>query len=257
MDRKFKVKPIEVEVGKLRLRASMNREVRPTRVRWFEKHMDADALGRFAVWRDGRDLYVIDGQHRKLALEAIGLPDWPVRCDVYEGMSFADACEQFLKLNDSLTVRPYDKFDKGAKAGREECVETQRIVEEAGLHVSPQAGDGKLVCVQAAVDTYKLDRGVALARALTWATEAWGVTGPAVEGQIVRGLGLVAARYNGEIDDPSFVKKLAKVAGGPAALQGKAKAQREIRGHSVAHNIGQIAVDLYNKGRRSGQLSPL
>lgn len=257
MNRRFKVKSMEFEVGKLRLRSSINREVRPTRVKWLEKHMDVDALGRFAVWREGRDLFVIDGQHRKLALESLGLPDWPVLCDVYEGMGFEDACELFLKLNDGLTVRPFDKFDKGAKAGREECVETQKVVERVGLRVAPQAGDGKIVCVAAAVDTYKIDRGIALERALRWATEAWGHTAPAVEGQIVRGLGLVAGQFNGEIDDPAMVKKLAKFPGGPSALQARAKSQREIKGHSTAYNLGQVVIDIYNKGRRSGQLSPL
>lgn len=257
MKRKFRVKHMPIEVGKLRLRSAMNRELRPTRVRWFEQNMDPDALGSFAVWRDGRDFYVIDGQHRKVALENLGLPDWPVDCAVYEGMTFAEACEQFLKLNDGLAIRPFDKFDKGAKAGRQECVETQRIVQEAGLQIAPQAAEGKLVCVSAATDTYKLDGGAALARSLRWATEAWGRTPAAVEGQVVRGLGLVAASYNGEVDDASLVKKLAKIAGGPPGLIGKAKTQREIKGGTVGHNLAAIVVDIYNKGRRSGQLPPL
>lgn len=257
MNTKFKVKAAEFAVKDLRLHSAANRELRPTRVRWFEKHMDLDALGRFAIWRDGRNFYVIDGQHRKVALEALGLDDWKVRCDIYEGMSFAEACELFLKLNDSLTVSPYDKFDKGVKAGRRESVETLSIVEKSGLRVSGQAGDGKLVAVAAAVDTWKLDQGEALARSLQWITEAWGHTAPAVEGQIIRGLGLVAHRFNGEIDNEAFIKKLAKYPGGPGHLQGAAKARREFTGGSIARNIASLAIDLYNKGRRSGQLGPL
>lgn len=257
MKTKFKVKPLEIEVGKLRLHSAANRELQMTRVRKYEREMDPDALGRFAVWRDGRDLYVIDGQHRKVALENLGLGDLRVRCDVYEGMSFSDACNQFLKLNDGLTVRPYDKFDKAAKAGYEAEVETQRIVREAGLQVSAQAGDGKVACVSAVTDVYRLDRGDALARCLPWSREAWGSTAAALEGNLLRGLGLVAARYNGELDDAALVKKLAKFPGGPGALIGRAKAQKEIKGGTVARNVAQIVVDIYNKGRRSGQLAPL
>lgn len=257
MKAKFKVRSLEVEVGSLRLHSGANRELQMTRVRKLENTMDLDALGRFAVWRDGRNFYVIDGQHRKIALESLGMSEWKVRCDVYEGMTFPDACEQFLKLNDGLVVRPFDKFDKAAKALHEPEVETSRIVREAGLQINGQSGDGKLACVIAATDVWKLDRGAALARTLRWTTEAWGSTAIALDGGIIRGLGLAAATYNGELDDAALIKKLAKFPGGPGALLGRAKAQKEIKGGTVARNVAGIIVDVYNKGRRSGQLSPL
>jgi hypothetical protein len=251
---KFKVKSLEIEVGKLRLHNRANRELRPGRVKNLERDMDLDALGRFAIWRDGRNFYVIDGQHRKVALENLGLADWPVRCDVYEGMSFTDACEQFLKLNDAMNVRPYDKFDKGVKAGRRECVETLRIIEDAGYRIADQARDGNLVCVAAAVDTWKKDEGESLADALKIASQAWGHTSASVEGYIVEGLGLFAHRFNGEVDYAALVKKLAKYHGGPSHLIGAARGQREIKGGTLSRNVALIVTDLYNKGRRSGQV---
>lgn len=258
MKQRFKIKTMEIEVNHLRLHGGANREPQMTRVRKLEQTMDLDALGRFSVWHDGgRNFYVIDGQHRKLALENLGLGDWRVRCDVYEGMTFPEACEQFLKLNDALLVRPFDKFDKAAKAGYEAEVETKRIITEAGLCISMQPGDGKVKAVVAAVDVWKLDRGRALARTLEWTKAAWGNTSSSLEGHVLRGLGTVAAAYNGEVDDAALVKKLAKFPGGPGALLGRAKAQREIKGGTVALNAARIVVDVYNKGRRSGQLAPL
>lgn len=257
MKRKFKVTSSELQIGELRLHHAANRELRPGRVRYFVQNMDPDALGRFAVWRQGRDLYLIDGQHRKVALEEMGLPDWPVFCDVYEGMSFAEACEQFLNLNNSLTVLPYDKYDKGVKAGRQSCVESQKVVEKIGFRIAQQSGDGKIVCVAAIEDAWKVDQGVSLERALTWATEAWGFTAQAAEGQIVRGLTQLAHRFNGDIDDAALVKKLSKHPGGASRLIGMAKTQRELKGGTVSTNVARAVVDLYNKGRRSGQLAPL
>ena len=254
MKQRFRIKSLEMEVAQLRLHSGANRELQMGRVRKLEHTMDLDALGRFAIWRDGRNFYVIDGQHRKIALENLGLGEWKVRCDVYEGMTFADACEQFLKLNDGLAVRPFDKFDKAAKAGHEAEVETKQIVVNAGLQISPQVGDGKIACVAAATDVYRLDRGAALKRAIKWTTGAWGTSASALEGNTIRGLGLVASHFNGEIDDAALIKKLAKFPGGPGALVGRAKAQREIRGGTVGRNVGRIVVDLYNKGRRTGQL---
>lgn len=254
---KFRVKTTEVEVRNLLLHPSANRERQQTRVRKLVREMDLDKLSRFAAWRDGRNLYVIDGQHRKLALEELGLGEWNVRVDVYEGCAFQDACDLFLGLNDGLIVRPFDKFDKAAKAGYEAEVETQRIVREAGLQISAQSGDGKLACVVAACDVYRMDRGAALKRTLAWTNEAWGSSAASLDGNIIRGLGLVSSSFNGELDDAALVKKLAKFAGGPGALIGRARAQRDIKGGTVAKNVGGIVVDLYNKGRRTGQLPPL
>lgn len=254
---RFKVKSIEVEVGKLLLHSAANRDHRPTRVKFLVNNMDLDAIGRFAIWRDNRNLYVIDGQHRKLALEELGLADFPVRCDVYEGMTFNDACEMFLQINNQLSVSPFDKFDKGVKAGRMECVETQKIIESFGLQVNVNGGDGKFTAVVAATDTWKLDQGESLARALTWSTQAWGLTATAVEGMLIRGLGLVATKHNGALDDAALIKKLAKFPGGGPNLIGAAKSRREINGGTTAKNIADIAIDLYNKGRRTGRLAPL
>lgn len=256
MRARFNVKPTELEVQRLKLHPALNREVSPARVRELYRDMDLDALGRFAAWRDGANLYVIDGQHRKLALEEHGMGEIKVHVDEYRGMTFEDACEQFLKLNTGLTVRPFDKFDKGWKAGRMAETETKRIIEDAGLIPAPVVGDGRLVAVGAALDVWKLDQGEALATALRIATSAWGYSPDAVEGQIIRGLGLVAHRYNGDLDYDVLIKKLAK-SGRPATLIGKARAQREFEGGSIGRNVAQIVVSLYNKGLRSRQVAPL
>jgi Family of unknown function (DUF6551) len=249
--RQFKTKLIEMEVGKLKLHSAANRDLKQSRVRRLVAEMDLDSLGVFAVWRDGRDFYVIDGQHRKIALEELGLADWSVPCLVFEGMEFADACERFLKLNDGLTVNPWEKFDKGVKSGREACVESKKIVEAAGFRVSSTYGDGKVVCVRAIEDGYKLDRGQALVDTFELLPAMWGHTAAAVEGQIVRGFCLLAHRLNGQLDRDSLVRKMSKYPGGPTRLIGTAKARQDIHGGTIAFNLAQAVVDVYNKGRRS------
>lgn len=110
---KFRVKPIEIEVSQIKLHGASNRELQQTRVKKLERNMDLDKLGRFALWRDGRNLYVLDGQHRKVALENLGLGDWKVRADVYENITFQDACDLFLIA--SIVV---DVYNKGRRSGQ-------------------------------------------------------------------------------------------------------------------------------------------
>lgn len=254
--RRFRHKFVRLVVKDLRLNAHANRELRPTRVKRLVREMDLDKLGVFVVWRDGRDLWVIDGQHRKLALEEIGFGDWEVDCEIIEGASFADACDLFLGRNDAMLVRPYDKFDKSVKAGYEAATETKRIVEAAGFTISEQAGDGKLVCVVAAVDSYKLDRGESLARALDIIVGSWGHKKDAVEGQIVRGLSIFAHSYNGEVDQNALIGKLRKVKAPNMIASARSLIDTGESG-SVARNVARVARGIYNKGRRSGQLPPL
>lgn len=254
-ERGIRVSMQMLPVGELRLNPRANRDLRPGRVRELFQTMDYDALGQFTAWRDGRDIFVIDGQHRKAALEKLGQTGLRVRCTVYEGATFERACDLFLKLNHSLTVRPYDKFDKGCKAGIQKFVETKRIIEAAGLNVAATSGDGKIVCVSAVVDVFDLDGdGTALARTLDWTINAWGRTAPAVEGQMLRGLGRLAHNYNGEIDDAALIKKLAKFGGGPAAILGAAKSQQKLNGRTIGANVADTVTAIYNKGRRVGQL---
>lgn len=258
MHAKFKKKMQQVNVRTLKLHSEANREHEPSRVRELERDMDLDALGTFAVWRSGRNLYVIDGQHRKLALESLGLGDWVVDCEVYEGMDFQDACDMFLKRNKSRSVNTFEKFDKAVKAGYQAECETRKIVEKAGLTVSKSYGDGHLTCVVAATDVWKMDQGgIALGDALRIATGAWGQTAGAVEGPIVKGLGLIAHNYNGQLERDTLIKKLSKFPGGPGALRAVAAQQREFKGGSTAKNVAEVVRDLYNRGRRTHQLAPL
>lgn len=245
------------KVKDLRLHHEANREQRPTRVRELVRDMNLRGLGVFAVWRSGRDFFIIDGQHRKLALEELGLGDYQVNCVIFDDLTFAEACETFLIWNSSLSVRPYDKWDKGWKAGLADCVGLKEIVEEVGLRMSQGTKDGGFSAVDAGRSVWKKDEGESLRRSLTWATEAWGHNASAVEGALIRGFGEFASRFNGEVEDAAFITKLSKYRGGPSSLLGAARGQADIKGGSVAKNIASILVDVYNKGRRGNKLPPL
>lgn len=254
--RRFKSRFTKIKVSDLRLHAHANRALRPTRVKVLVKTMDLDKLGPFVAWRDGRDLWVIDGQHRKIALETLGFGEWEVDCEVIEGASFQDACDLFIGRNDVLLVRPFDKFDKGVKAAYEDHVETKRIVEAAGFKISDQAGDGKLACVTSALQSYRIDRGESLERALTIIVGAWGYDRAGVEGKIVEGLATFVSSYNGEVDQNALVTKLRKVKPGNMIASAKALIDTGESG-SVSRNVARVVRGVYNKGRRSGQLAPL
>lgn len=256
-ERRFKNKWVRVQARNLKLHPKLNREIKNGTLRWLVRDMDLDLLGAFDVWRQGRDLFVIGGQHRKLALEELGMGEWEVDCLVYEGMSLAEACEIALARNHSTPWSPYEKFEKGLTAGETDCLGVRELVESLGLHTAKTSSDGAICCFDALRSSWKRDYGQTLNLALTYELAAWGHIAAGVEGQMVRGFVEFASRYNGEVDSASLVKKLAKFPGGPSALLGQAKSQAKIKGGTVSRNLATAIVDLYNKGRRSGQLPPL
>lgn len=259
MTKKPKPKLRWLRVSSLLLNADVNRELRPSRVKQLREKWNQDAVGTFSVWIDpvtGK-AYVIDGQHRKVTMEELGLGETTVPCLVFEGRTFDEACELFLTINEGMRVRPFDRFDKGVKAGRPDYVGTKRIAEAHGFTIAGHARDGKLSCVEAALATYRHDDGRALGEALETIVQAFGHKAEGVESHMVKGLGLVFARYDGQVDRPALAKKLAKFPGGAPGILGVAKQRRSIDGRGVAQCVANIAIDSYNRGRRSGGLDPV
>jgi hypothetical protein len=86
----------------------------------------------------------------------------------------------------------------------------------------------------------------------------WGrAGGAAFEGKMVEGLATVFEHYKTEIDQAALVKKLAKYAGGAAAVMGDAKGLRSHRKTSLARCVAELISECYNSGRRFKRLGKL
>lgn len=230
-------------------------------VRKLMRDMDLDSLGTLTIWRtDGRNV-CLDGGHRLEALLRLDMRDWPIRCVVYHDINRATAAGLFRRLNNRRKVNAIEDFLKGIAEGDGECVVINRIAKRVGLKVDRQVGPGKIACVAAMRRVYN-GRGSAahpkeLELALTTATDAWGHTPEAVDGQIVHGLGEFFKRYGKDVDAAELVPKLAKIPGGPSRLLGNARSLHEMTSRPVYRCVVEVVVGLYNKSRRTGVLPPL
>ena len=66
---------------------------------------------------------------------------------------------------------------------------------------------------------------------------------------------MVIVRYPA-IEHEDLIRKLAKFAGGPNAIIGRARGLRDLHGGTVSRNLAEAIVELYNRGRRKSQLEP-
>lgn len=256
-------KVIRVQARELRIHPTAQRLLVPSRLRELARDLDLDAIGDLHAVEyviDGvKGIWVVDGQHRLRTLMDEDLGDWMVDVVVHlDKQDDASASDLFLKLNNRLSIHPFDKFDQARKAGRAAAVGITDIAQHFELKIDRQSRDGQISCVGVLDRVYALDReGAALRLALETLIAAWGRTASAVEGPLVEGLALLYHTFNGTIERPALVKKLAKYPGGPSALIGDARGLRKTRHATVPRCVAEQITAAYNAGRRVGRLDPL
>lgn len=240
----------------------VNRGVTTSFVGGIAETYDCDALGAFVVSRreDGSLVY-IDGQHRGASMVKLGLGDQKVPCIVHEGLTLAQECALFIKLNHRHAVKPVVKFMRAVTAGDPHAVAIDNIVQSVDLKVHDQAIDG---CVNAVASLQLVYHGngtrskdvhpEALRNTLRTLVGAYGPTNAAMNGYLIQGVGLVYLRYGDSVDVARAIKKLAPLSGGAPGLLGMARSVRGWRGGSLARAVAEVVVDHYNKGSRTGGL---
>lgn len=259
----IKRKLIRVEVRSLRIHPTAQRQVVPSKLKRLIAELDLDAIGVLQAVECSIDgvhgIWIIDGQHRVMALMENGLGEWTVDVCIHTDVqSPARASEVFLKLNDRVAVCPYDKFDNRVKAMDPVALGVLRVAKDNGLTVERFVTDGHMCCVSALQSLYSVDSGVSLNLALGAIILAWGRVATSLEGKLIQGVGLLYKTYNGSIDTPGMVKKLARYPGGASALIGDAKGRmRRTRQSTLPRCIAKVILESYNIGRRSGKLDPL
>jgi hypothetical protein len=238
----------------MRVSPLAQRDLNQARVDYLVANFDLDQIGILTVSSRGGVFWIIDGQHRKGALEAMGWGDQQVQCDVYEGLTEADEAEMFLRRNDVLGVTAYSKFVIGVQAGREEEVAISGIVRAAGLKVSNSRALGSVGAVGALRTIYRRDGAEVLARTLRLARDAYGPPGFAAP--VLEGLGMLIHRYDRDFRDEYAAEMLRTATGGITALTGQAEVLRRTTDRPRPQCIAAAAVELINRGRGGKKLTP-
>lgn len=231
----------------------VQRTLRPAHLRKLIETLDLDAIGTITVnLRSDGIKSIVDGQHRREALIEHGFGDWKLRCDTYHGLSIEDEHRFWRLLNDSKPATAWEDFHAALGYGDETSVEIKNICGRHGFKVTQKKGDGSCCAIAA---LRKVHAAGALDETMRVIAGAWGDQADAASAHIVNGIGLVLSTYNGEIDRQAFVGKVGKKT--PTAIVASARQFQEWNGGSIARGVANIAIDLYNRGRRSGQVAAI
>ena len=236
-----------VPIALMRISSVAQRDLNQARVDKMAAAPDLEQLGTPTVNRRDDHWYVIDGQHRIEMLKQTGWGDQQVQCWAYEGLTEQEEAERFLKLNDVLAVDAFAKFKNGVTAGRSAECDIDRVVRSQSLCVTRDKIPGGIRAVGTLSRIYDRAGAGVLARSLGIIRDAYG--DPGLEAPVIDGIGLLCARYNGELDVPTAVQRLSNAHGGVNGLLGNAEKLRHRTGNAKGHCVAAAAVDIINRGK--------
>lgn len=228
------------------------RDINQARVDRIAADLDIEQLGSFTVNLRDSHYYVIDGNHRRMALIQHGWGDQQVQCWTYEALTEEQEAEIFLKLNDVLAVDALARFRVGVVAGREKETDIDRIVKANGLVVSRDKIPGAIAAVGTLHRIYDRADGKTLGRTLRIIRDAFG--DPGLEAPVIDGIGYLCQRYNVELSDPDAINRLGSLNGGVNGLVGAAEKIRLSTGNPKGQCVAAAAVEVINRGKGGKKL---
>lgn len=235
-----------VKIGDVRVSPKTQRKFDKAKAESIAAEFNLEGMGFPTLnYRDGF-YWCVDGQHRIWALKFHGFSDDDqIQCEVYEDLQEREEAEVFLERNNAKAVSPFDKFRVGLVAERETECNIQRTVEAQGCKISRQKDDYCIGSIAALRAVHRLGEKT-LARSVYILKEAYDGDPSAFEAPLLRGMGLVCQRYNGQLNDEAAAAVLAATP--TVALQRKANALREKTGHSKSDCVAAVIVETVNKG---------
>lgn len=241
-----------IPISEMRISPQAQRDRNDAKVSFLAAHFDPEEVGAPTVnLRDGH-YYVIDGQHRVWAMHEMGWDDQQIQCWTYKGLTEAEEAEKFLKLNNTLTVKSYDKFRVAITAGRDLETDIDRVVRAQGLVISNHAVPGAVSAVDTLRRVYSRADAKTLGRTLRIIRDAYGDAG--FSATVIDGIGMLCSRYNGQLDDSVAVQRLGAANGGVNGLLGRATQLHRSMGGSKANAVAGAAVEFVNRGKGGKKL---
>lgn len=261
----FDARPQDIAIRQLRFDGHCNRtDLSAARVKKIAADFDPDKFRRLEVSKQEDGTYlVMDGFHRVYGVKAMGWDDdQRLPCNVYQGLTPQQETMLFLGFNDSRAVSVIEKMLKRIIGREEIALRINGAVTTCGFVIAKSKADGHISAVAALERVYR-GTGIVgrshnyteLVKTLQTSQKAWEGTSEALHGPIIEGIGMNFLRENGNIDEARLVAKLAGVRGGAPGFLNRARTARDGNGTSLAKNVAQCVVAVYNRGLRTKKLA--
>jgi len=222
---------------------------------------DPDKFGTLAVTLpNGKGMYhIIDGQHRKRAIEIAFGEGQKVPCQVFNAADPARAAELFDEINSHRRLpKTIDFFKVRVTAGEPDHVAVMKIVKANGQSVQEGAkrSDSAICAVQALLSVYRQHGGEVLDMTLKVLQATWGVDKNASAASLIRGYGEFLSEFGRKVSWQRLHESVSKRYT-PGRFIGAAKTHREMNGGSLHSAIRELLIACYNRGlKQSAHIKP-
>lgn len=232
---------------------------RPFNKKWAEEirdNLDPDMFGVLAVTKaNGKDIHhVIDGQHRKWAIEELWGGKEQVPCNIFDVDSPDRAAELFNAMNTARKQPfPLDVFKVRVTAKIEPEFSVNKAAESLGFKIANNPEPGYLRACGACVAVYKRYGHDVFVDSLLMLRRCWDKNPDAGNAVLIRGFAEFLHQHGGHIDRVKLADKVSKNYT-PGRLIGAARTAREMFRGSVSGNVARVLVSTYNQGLRQGKI---
>jgi len=232
---------------------------RPFNQKWAEEirnNLDPDMFGVLSVTKaNGKNIHhVIDGQHRKWAIEELWGETEMVPCNVFDVDTPERAAEMFNAMNTARKQPfPLDVFKVRVTAKIEPEFSVNKAAESIGFKIGNKPDDGYIRACGACVAVYRKYGKDTFIDSLLTIRRCWGLMSAAVDASMIRGFAEFLNEHGPHIDRVRLGEKVSKTYT-PGRLVGAARTAREMFRGSVSGNVARVLVSIYNEGLRQGRI---
>ncbi len=216
-------------------------------------NFDPDKYGMLAVTLpNGQGVYhIIDGQHRKRAIEIAFGPGQKVPCQVFDAHDPARAAELFDEINSHRrTPNTLEFFKVRVTAKEPDHVAVTKIVKDNGHTIGGRREEKAIYAVQALLAVYRSQGSEVLDTTLKMLQATWGMDNNARSAPLLRGFAMFMAEFGKKINWQKLHEAISRRYT-PGRFTGAAKTHREMNGGSLPLAVRDLLIACYNRGQRA------
>jgi hypothetical protein len=233
---------------------TVQRKFRVARARLLLSRWDVDKMGELEVVPNGTvgKYWCFEGQHRHWAVTRWLKEDGTqlVPCRVYGKLPEKVLADFRLARDSQMRMVPVDRFLMAVIAGDAIATAVKIVLENFGLHVRPQLGDGVVQSVVACERVAGRPNGVQVLQAtIKILNTAFGKAREAYNGMLVTAVANMIRRYGDGMDHKRLVAAMQTGPKGAVSIVAAGRTVARELGMNTVNSVAEILVKAYNKQR--------
>ena len=204
----------------------------------YDRHL-LDAIR--VSFRDGK-YYVLDGQHRTIALRKLFGDNIKVWCQVFRDLSYTEEAKLFTMQLSSRRISAIETFKARIESEDPDMILLKKISEKNQFQINSSNTDYCLGCVNALEKLLKNNGADNLDRTYFLLRETWNGDKNFLTAPIIKAISLIIFVYGNDLDNKTFIKALSTV---PIS-----QLKREAMSGVTTREYDIALINMYNKSSR-------